>query len=443
MRTKDNFAIAIHDLFLRIKHSDIGYRMATGAFWSFTGTALAKFIVLVASIVCAHILGKAEYGELGMVRSTINMFVVLGSAGLGLTATKYISEYRREHKRKVASIYWLTNGFALVSGIIVTIAVWLFAPLLATFTLKAPHLVTDIRLGALLLFFTVINGAQTGTLSGLEDFKSIALNTLIGSIAESVFMLIGAYHYGVTGAILGFGTGFIASYIANNISIHRNFRQFGIDISPRFVSKEDYSLLYKYSLPAALSGIMVMPTYWIVRSLLVRSNGFDELAVFEAADQWKTIILFIPGAVSQIILPILSSMTHQENDKFWKVLKLNLAVNGGISLLIASILCVCSPLIMGMYGKGYSDIRPIVFLSMSTILSSMANVVGLSIASRAKMWVGFSFNALWAAMLIGFSWLFLNLNMGAAGIALGVLASYFVHAISQLIYLYETTKRNA
>ena len=78
----------------RIKQSDIGKRLVSGASWSLIGTASAKFLVLVSGIICARILGKVEYGELGMVRSTISLFVAIGSAGLGLTASKYISEYR-------------------------------------------------------------------------------------------------------------------------------------------------------------------------------------------------------------------------------------------------------------------------------------------------------------------------------------------------------------
>ena len=144
----------------KIQESDIGKRMMSGAVWSFTGTALAKFIILIAGIFCAHILTKVQYGEFGMIRSTINMFIVFGYAGLGMTATKYISEYKSEHPEKISSIYLLTNGFAIVMGILVTLLVLVTAPFLAAKTLNSPYLTNDIRFGALLLFFTIINGAH-------------------------------------------------------------------------------------------------------------------------------------------------------------------------------------------------------------------------------------------------------------------------------------------
>ena len=414
--------------------SDIGRRMVVGTFWSFTGTALAKFLVLVAGILCARLLGKQGYGEFGMVRSTISLFVTIGFAGLGLTATKYISEYRKTAKERIGSIVYLTNGFALFMGILITTIILLISPYLACDILDAPHLIDDLRVGALLLFVTVINGAQVGVLSGFENFKAIALNTLWGSIAECSFMLLGAWFYGVFGAILGYGVGFAVLYTFNRISINRLLDIEGISVSRRNFNKTDLSLLYKFSLPAALSSMMVVPTYWIVRSMLVRHNGFEELAVYEAADHWKIIILFIPSAISQVVLPILSSSIGEGKDKFWKILKMNIYLNAGVALVFSLLISVFSPYIMGMYGNGFSDCTPLILLAFSTIFNAISTVVGLSISSRAKMWTGATFNFLWTLMVIGFSYWCISINLGAVGVALSILVAYVIHSVIQILY---------
>lgn len=425
-----------------ITNSNIGNRIATGAFWSFTGTAAAKFVALVSSIICAHILTKQEYGEFGMVRSTISMFVVFGTAGLGLTATKFISEFKEKQKNRIASIYILTNGFAIFTGLLVTIIILSIAPFLAESTLKAPQLTPAIRIGALLLFISVINGAQSGTLSGFEDFKSIAINTLIGSFAEALFMLVGAYYWGVLGAVLGYGVGFVALYLTNWFSIRSNFKKNGIAIRIVDFNKDDLTLLYKFSLPAALCAIVVTPTMWVVKSILVSSSGFDELAAFEAADQWRVLILFIPMAVSQIVLPILSSIVGENETKYWRVLKINLLLNASVAFIMALLISLFSPVIMNLYGKAYvSDLRILVVLACSTVFTSIANVVGLAISSRSKMWTGFFFNCFWASMVIGFSYLFIKFGLQALGIALAFTLAYAIHALLQLLYLKVTTRR--
>lgn len=426
----------------RIQTSDIGRRMASGAFWSFTGNAVAKVVVLVAGIVCAHILSKEQYGEFGMVRSTINMFVIFGTAGLGMTATKYIAEFKNTQKERVGSIYCLTNGFAVVTGLFTTICILFFSKYLASVTLHAPHLVGSIRVGALLLFVTVMNGAQNGVLLGFENYKARAINTLFGSIAEAVFMLLGAYLFGVFGAILGYGLGYIVLYLCNLIAIRRDLSNYGISKDYLHIKKRDLSLLYKFSIPAALSSVLVGPAFWVSRTILVRANGFSELAIYEAANYWNTIILFLPAAVSQIILPILSSIPKGDTNKFWKVLNLNLCFNMGITFILVLGVSVLSPYLMASYGDGYRDsFLVLIVLVSSAIFSVASNVVGNAIVSKGKMWMGLLFNSIWALLFILFSWLFIKNGMGSIGISLALLLSYFIHTIYQFIYLKSERKR--
>ena len=419
----------------RVMSSDIGRRMANGAFWSFTGTALAKCIVLVAGIVCAHILGQEEYGEFNMVRSTILLFVVFGVAGLGVTATKFISEYLKTEQSHISSIYILTNGFAFVTGAVVTTAIIIAAPYLAEQSLHAPHLTFSIRVGALLLFVAVLNGAQQGTLSGFEDFRAIAINTLMGNISESILMLVGGYYYGVTGAILGFGTGFFVLYICNNVSIRRNLRKYGIKVKFKTFQKKDLHLLYTFSLPVALASILVTPVLWCVRTMLVQHDGFSELAIYEASEQWRIIILFIPATVSQVALPILSSIVHDGKERFWKVLKYNILLNASITTFLALAICIGSTTILHLYGDGFIKPLVLVFMALSTIFKSVSSVIGMSIYSRSKTWISFCFNSFWAVMMISFSYLFLQKGLGASGITLALLCSYVLLCIVQFTYL--------
>ena len=93
-----------------------------------------------------------------------------------------------------------------------------------------------------------------------------------------------------------------------------------------------------------------------------------------------------------------------------------------------------------MYGNDYSDPWPLIILALSTVLTAISGVIGLSISSRAKMWTGFGFNFLWGLMVVAFSFLFLKQGLGATGIALAILCSYAVHATLQLTYLKASIK---
>ena len=187
---------------------------------------------------------------------------------------------------------------------------------------------------------------------------------------------------------------------------------------------------------------MVAPVFWLARTMLVNSSSFEELAVYEAADQWKIIILFIPGALSQVVLPVLSSLLGESVNRYKRVLLYNVAINALVATILALGVSLFSKQIMSFYGKDYQDVWPLILLAISTIPTAISAVVGLSISSRAKMWVGFLFNLIWGLCVILFNYIFLNNGMGAAGLSLAILCAYTVHTIIQTIYLMHLLKKS-
>ena len=192
----------IKTLETRIKSSDIASRMASGAFWSFTGTATAKGILMIAGILCARILGKELYGQYGLVKTALSTFMVLGGTGLGITATKYISEYRENFKEKIPPVYFVTNGFAAMMAVVMLVALFFFSDFLAVRLLHTPTLAYTLRLASITLIFIVVNVAQEGVLAGFEDFKGKAIAMFLGSLFQAPLLLFFAWKWGLNGAIM-------------------------------------------------------------------------------------------------------------------------------------------------------------------------------------------------------------------------------------------------
>ena len=431
----------IKEFLARVQTSSISRRMGNGLMWSFSGTAIAKLLTLIVGIVCAHILQKEAYGEFSMVRSTINMFIVLGSAGLGVTSTKYIAEYKERKSQKIPAVYAVTQVFGFIMALISALLILLCAPFIADNILHHPDIVLSVRVGAVLLFFSIINGVQNRALIGFEDFKSVAVNTLLGSLLESALTILGAYYFGVNGAILGFGIGFILIFITNHLAINKLFALFHLHkLSVKKLRSRDFSILYTYSLPAALSSLLITPSFWLIRSILVRSDGFRELAVFEVADQWKIIILFIPTAFSQIVLPILSSL-QKSKSTFITTLKYNLLIVGISALVLSAGVLLFSGYIMKLYGSSYDNTLPLQILAISTIFSALANVLEMAIYSLGKMWQCFMINIVWAVLMVGCSYLLCQREQGANGLSVAVLVSYIVSFFIFLGYTVFVVKK--
>lgn len=430
------------NIFNRLYHNSIVRRMFSGSLWSCSGTAVAKLLSLAAGIVCAHLLTKAQYGQLGIIRSTLNMFVVLGSVGIGVTVTRYSSMYLKSNPHLVRPIYHATNRFSLFVGFTITALILLCAQPLAVHALHDASMAASLRLGAVLLFFSVLNGVQNGTLSGLERFRDIALNTLLGSIFEAIFMITGAHYAGVEGAITGFGLGFIVIYIANNISIRRAFR----NLLPESINDEykvplDRKILLDCTLPATLTALTITPVYWLIRSLLITHGGYSELATFEAADQWKVVILYVPMAASQICLPILSSLQGRSRKTFASTLLLNVIIAGVTALVISAVVMLLGSHIMGLYGHEFNSTSALTILMASTFFCAVANVLEMALYSLGRIWQCFAINIIWAAITVGTSYfLLVDQHMGAAALSWGILASYIFTFCAFSAYVYWLLK---
>ncbi len=423
----------ITQLMARIKSSDIATRMASGAFWSLTGTAIARALVMVAGIVCAHILSKEIYGQFGMVKTTIATFMAIGGSGISLAATKYVSEYRKSHPELISSIYFVTNGFALLMSLVVTALLYFLSDLIAA-RLDTPELSPTLKLASFILIFVVVNIAQEGVIAGFEDFKSKSIATFIGGVLQAMALLVGAYFWGLNGAIVGYGLGFAIISVLYRYFISKNMRAHSIKLDWRKVKRSDFSLLYRFVIPAALSSIVVVPTFFVIRVLLKDFMSFGTMADYDVGEQWRVMILFVPSSVSHIVLPILASINKEQN-KFWKVTHASLAINGAVTLLIAAVVIALSGWIITFYGKAYNNPWPLVFLSASCVFAAMAEVVGKSIASLARIWAIMLMNLLWSSIAIGLTYVFLRMGMGTTAPALAILISYIVHLVVQYLYL--------
>ncbi len=133
-----------------------------------------------------------------------------------------------------------------------------------------------------------------------------------------VGQILGAYYYEIEGALLGFSVIFVVFYILNKIVISRFLKQNEIKVG-FFQFKNQLSIFYRFTLPSSFSGLMVTPITWFITVLLIRSeNGSFNLGIFEAANQIKMVIIFIPLALSNVLLPIL--MENKNSNKLNEII---------------------------------------------------------------------------------------------------------------------------
>jgi O-antigen/teichoic acid export membrane protein len=429
---------------LKISNSPSAIRIANGAFWSLFGALISRGLTLISSIIIARFLGTKGFGEFGVIQSTIGMFGMFAGLGLGMTATKYIAQYRESDKIKTGRIISLTLFVAIIASAIISLVLFIISPWLAYTTLKAPYLTSSLQIGSVYLFMLSITGLQNGILSGFEAFKAIAIRSVISGLSTFPLMVSGVYFFGLNGAVWGLVGSSILNVILNNIEIKKiaNSQNFKIKLDD--CMKEKY-ILHEFALPAFLGGVMVGPVNWICNTILInQTNGYSEMGIYNAAYQWLIIILFVPGTLAGIILPLLTNLNQNENSKnYFRVLKYNIIINILIATVISITIILFSKLIMLSYGYSFiAGQKVLIILALTAVLISYNNVVGQAIASKGKMWIGFILNFLWAIILILTSLYFARNIQGAIGLSKAFLIAYLFHTINSTIVINYMLNRN-
>lgn len=134
-----------------------GNRIFKGIVWNFLGLLFNKGFAMVASIFVARYLGTLDFGRYGMINSTISTFATFAGLGLGITATKFIAEFKDIDKDKVGKVLGLTNLFGLFSGLIMMLVVYIGADWLAVNQLKSIEMKKFFQISAVMLLLNTIN----------------------------------------------------------------------------------------------------------------------------------------------------------------------------------------------------------------------------------------------------------------------------------------------
>jgi len=415
--------------------SHIGKRLARSTFWSLIAGCVSRSLALVASIIVARLLGQGGFGELGILQSTLEMFASLAAFGMGLTSTKYVAECRKSNPDKAGRIIAMSSVVAWLTGGLGTIFLIYAAPWLADRALAAPQLAPLLQISSISLLFGAVNGAQIGGLAGFEAFKQMAQINLVAGLLTVVLRVAGTVLMGLDGAVYGMVIAQMGGCIINFIVLRRLAAKSGISV--RYARcLQDLPVLWKFSLPAVLNSLVVMPSNWFCNAMLVnRPGGYDEMAVFNAANQWYFVILFVPGLMGEASLPVLfdrmNVRDYQSARKiFLTSVKLNLAV-----ILPLIVFGFFSKQIMGFYGQSFSNGWATMLLTLATAgLQAIQMPAGYLIASSGRMWTAVMMNLGWAMCFVGLTALLVSrgsLGLAAARfIALGLYSVWtFAYAL--------------
>ncbi len=416
-------------------------RIGKNAMWSLSGEVIGRGSSVLAGFMTARILEVNGFGQLGMIRSTIGTFSVFAGFGLGATATRYVAKYRNSDPTKVGEIIGMCNTFAMMLGVIMAICLFVFSSFLARTALAAPELRSALKVGAAMLLFGSMTGAGIGTIAGFEGFRGLAAASAMEGITVLVTTIPLAYLLGVNGAVLALVLSQVVKFIMVRRIASLRCREFGIVVKNHWFKKH-LSVIWNYSFPAFLCGFMYGPAIWVLNQIVVRQPaGYKMLGIMSAADQWKTLILFVPAALGNVTLPVLANLRSTQMSSYKRTVLLNLVMQVAIAVCVALPVAIFSGPFASLYGKSFEGLNVIITISCATAIAhTVGNAAGNALMTAATIWPNFLLNMLWAVCLI-VSGFFLIRIYGVMGIALSYLIAYLLHGFVMTFFALQLHKR--
>ncbi|HYW43258.1 MAG TPA: oligosaccharide flippase family protein [Bryobacteraceae bacterium] len=407
-------------------------RLAVGVGWSVAGGVLWQGCALLSSIVAARMIGKLAYGHLATVQTTAISLSNLASLGLGVTATKYVSQFRDSDPARAGRILGLSSMVALLAATAFALSLLWSAPSVSLASFRTAALTPELRVAAGYVFFTIWNGYQAGALAGLESFRRLAQLSAWYGVTSLIVTILLSHWLGERGAVLAFSAGALLLWSFHQFALRRELRRFKIKVSWRGAWQER-SVLVRFAVPATFSGVIGSVAIWWCYCWLVQSRGFAEMAVYTAANNLRAAVLFAPNLVTRVTLPLLNNLqANRLGNAYRRMFWLSLWANGGIAVAVAFVLALAGPRMLKWFGRDFAAGPTLLWLLMgSAVLEVVAcNLYQATFARQSLFWQ-IAVISLWAAVLVGATRLLVR-PLAASGLA----AAYGISwAISALFYL--------
>lgn len=424
-------------LFKRLSGSSIAKRLARGSFWGLISSLIIKGSALVQSIILARIMGVAGFGEWGIILSTISMVGVFASFGLGNTVTKFVAEWRVADKEKLGNLLGIQIIIAIIMGIAVLLFLTIFSSIIANQLLAAPQLDTALIIVGFIVMISAVSGVFNGILSGYEYFRLLTISQVLSTIVGVILTITFTVFFGVNGAIVGLLVTNSINFIILLFIVLPLISKNGVTLKFNGY-REGWSIFINMSLPLTISSLLSVPAYWLANVALVQHpNGYEQMGGFQAANQWRTIMVFFPHQILYAYLPIVSSLINTSPKSIYLIQwRLSWVVLFS-TIVIALPVILFSPWLMSLYGSEFSMFYMIlIVMVIKGFFEALLSVFKRTMIAVGQLWLLLIPEAAFflIVIFIGISWLIPEY------LAFGLAITLMVAQVIQTVLQYFLTK---
>jgi O-antigen/teichoic acid export membrane protein len=370
---------------------EVGWRarLITGITWHLAAVAFTQGSTFAINIVVANILGRQLFGEYAIVRTTVLTLTAVAPLATGYTAARYASMFRSTDRERVGHILGLCTVVSTVAACVAALSLLAGAPWLAADVLHTPRLATGLTLVTSAVLFGVMSAYQVGALAGLESYRALAVAGMIGGMLSMTVCTAAAWTGGLKGALVGLSVSAGLQWLTLRWCLRTELARQSIAI--RYVGlTQEAAILMRVAVPAALVGFVSMPTLWLANAFLARHPaGYDQLALYGAANSFRLIVLLMPTVINTVGMSILGHQRGVLDDaRYRQVFWTNMGLTVSVVLLGAAAVILFGPRLLMIFGRGFGEGYPVlVVLMLATIPEGLCTAAYQAIHAEEKLWL--------------------------------------------------------
>jgi O-antigen/teichoic acid export membrane protein len=357
----------------------------------------------------------------------VGTFAGIAGLGLGVAVTKRVAEFRSKDLTMAGEFASASIKIVVVGGTVAASIVVVGRDWLANAWLHSPDLATPLALAAGMVLTSALLGVGTGIFTGLEAFKQSAFANSLRAVLVAVLLVVGILIAGVNGALIGgvLAEGLTLMWVLPAVS--RCAAVQGISVFGRRgnVGKPWHSLR-RVALPALAASVSVLFSLLVGQRILAgQAGGFAAVGQFNVAYRWSMVVLFVPAAVSPVMLPVLSNLAGgSAHAAFRRLLRGNLVVLTLVTAIPALVMIAARQWVLGLSGSAYTS-EPLIYvvLMISTIPIMWNTILSQAALALEAIRAWFVSDLVLSMVLIATA-IVLVPETGALGLAVAYLVGY-------------------
>jgi O-antigen/teichoic acid export membrane protein len=288
-------------------------RVVRGSLWGISGQAVVIATSLVATPFVIRLLGTESYGVLALINVLIG-YIAFADLGMGAASTRFGSRaHARGDDEEEASVVWTALALSFFPSLAAALALAVAAPWLVEHALRLPvglHSASVVALRIAALGF--VARAVSGVLNTPQLVRlRIDLYTLINSGSAVVQVALVPVVLALGGGLVG-AVAVAAAVAASTLFVHASVSRKLLHalVRPRFDARAGKSLM-GFGGALIVSGIVTIALMNAEKIFLTRFASVTSLAHYSVAFTVANLLLVLPAAMGQSLLPAFTRLYEQ------------------------------------------------------------------------------------------------------------------------------------